>query len=323
MAKKSDKNSSSKNGKTSLFSYIWKIGIAAFALKWIFVIVVVLATLYISTSHPQALISIKNRIDAFTSRFMMKESTVVTFEMKYNEDEITSFVLKKLPSEKYNIGQTRLLYSPCLLVDVKHIGGSGKSTEESSMVWDLMDGELFISLDTFQATSGFRDCLTSQANLDDFRMLHLLSEEGGMLTKEKLIRLSGIDDDTASSVIESLRKRHLVTIQHDLVRLHVKNPFFSVEPSTSITKPFVQKTIPTVNMVTESFSRKSIEKLIQHAYGKDVAILDSEFVWIPIWEVDINNPDGSTRRTFWNGLSGKEIVGKSAQALKNHALQDA
>ncbi len=273
---------------------------------------------YITDKYPQSYIHFKQLIGSFSDHLISRESEISTLEVQYEHESISQFALKKIPSEKHTIGDGRLLYYPCLVTTVKHVSPEERQTEESSMVWDLLSGELFLSLSTFKETSGFQDCIKSQTNVDDFRILHLLAKEGGSLTKETLIRLSGLDDEIASSLIESLRKRHLVTISRDLVRLHVKNPFFTVAPYTAIPEPFVQKIVSRSSLISEKFSKKTIEDLIQNAYGKDIAILDSDYVWLPIWEITIQNPDGSTRKTFWNAISGKEFEGKVIQVLRLH-----
>lgn len=304
MAKKAFSSSKKKSVERSFISRI-------FSLKGLIIIGAIWGIVLYSSSNPQSTLFFQNWISSLFHQVVPHESEIMTFEMRYDEEAITQLVMKKLPSNKYNIkNENHLLYTPYLIVDVKHLDKKRQSTEESTMIWDLLEGEMVVSFDSFQVTSGFRDCMTSQASLDDFRFLHLLNEQSGSMTKENLIALSGFDDETASSIIDSLKKRHLITIQNNIVRLHVKNPLFGLPPKTEIKEPFVYRKISTKEMIPEIYSKKTVENMIRSAYGKDIAILDTAYLWIPVWEVDIENPDGSIRKTFWNALTGQSFQGK-------------
>lgn len=262
--------------------------------------------------QPESLL--RSTIHTINSKISPREIEIDTFEISYPENEIAAKMAKALPTEKHTLNAGKLLYTPCLLLEVKY-NKNGRSTETAEMLWDLLEGEMILSTDHFQETSGFCDCLKSKANIDDFRMLHTLASRGGAMSQEALIQQSGIDEGRASSIIESLRYRHLITVTTDGIRLHVKNPLFRVDPETKMTRHIVQRKIQSSCTVPETFSESQIESLIQSAYGKDIAILESSFIWIPVWQMDITNPDGSMRRTFWNALSGKEMGVRSSSTL--------
>jgi hypothetical protein len=174
------------------------------------------------------------------------------------------------------------------------------------MLWDLTDGELVLDTNSFDHTQGFSDCLMSSATADDFRILHTLTKKGP-LSKEGVIKELGSDDAVICDRIESLRKRHLVIIANDIVRLHVESPLLKVEPLTVITRPFVSRHSTHDTLISPTYSKSDIETLVQAAFGPDLAIRSSRIIYIPTYEVHINNPDGSLRKTYWNGISSKEM----------------
>ncbi len=282
---------------------------------------VIIMALFASTSHPQTLVSVKHRVDSLLNRVLMKSKSIRTVESAFGEEAIIAAVKSQMPLRGQTIGETKLFYTPFLLVDVKHVSKDRMSTKESSMLWDLLEGELVLSLDSFQTTSGFRDCINSQANSKDFYFLHSLAqEESKSLSIAQLVSICGLRENEVMKEIESLRRRHLVTFRNGVVRLHITIPFFQVEPWTHLSKPFVQKNVPTYSLIPESFSQKSVEKCITHAYGQDVAVLHSEFVWLPIWQISLQNSDSSIQMVFWNAISGNELKGRSSQILAKYAL---
>jgi hypothetical protein len=174
------------------------------------------------------------------------------------------------------------------------------------MLWDLIDGELVLDTNSFDHTQGFADCITSQANADDFRILHMLTKKGA-LSKEELSLELGTDAQVVCDHIENLRKRHLVIVANDVVRVHVESPLLKVEPLTSITRPFVQRKILHKDELRTVYTKSDVERLVKAAFGQDVAIRSSRPIFVPIYEIQVLNPDGSLRRTFWNAISGKEL----------------
>ena len=91
------------------------------------------------------------------------------------------------------------------------------------------------------------------------------------------------------------------------MRIHVESPLIKLEPATLITRPFVQRTILFKSLLTGQHTIADIESLVQAAFGSDLAIRSTRLVYIPIYEVQVNNPDGSIRKTLWNAISGKEV----------------
>jgi hypothetical protein len=234
-----------------------------------------------------------------------RDESIETFETAYLPEDILAKHSDLLPTKQHSFGPVTLFFSPHLLVQGKY-SPDGRSSQLASMLWDLTNGELVLDTNGFDHTQGFSDCLMSQANADDFRILHTLTKKGP-LSKEAVVEELGIDDAIICDRIESLRKRHLVIVANDIVRLHVESPLLKVKPLTAITRPFVNRHSTHGSLISPTYSKGDIETLVKAAFGPDLAIRSSRIIYIPTYEVQINNPDGSLRKTYWNGLSSKEM----------------
>lgn len=235
-----------------------------------------------------------------------KEESIDTFEALILPNDLLTKQPHLLTTQGHSFGPVTLYFAPQLLLSVKYSHDS-KSSKASTAVWDMIDGELVIDTNTFDHTQGFADCLASQAGADDFRILRTLTQSGGTLSKEAIIKELGGDDSAICERIENLKKRHLVIIANDVVRIHVESPLFKIEPSTLLTKPIVHRTTLYGNLLPTTFSKSDIETLVKAAFGQDLAIRNSRLVYIPTYEIQVNNPDGSVRKTYWNAISGKEM----------------
>jgi hypothetical protein len=245
--------------------------------------------------------------------FSDKEETIETFETSIQPDELLSHQAQNLLLSKQHVwGPVRLYFSPHLFLQVKY-SASGRATVNTAMLWDLIDGELVLNTNNFDRTQGFADCLNSKASADDFRLLHLLFKRGGSLSKEQMVNDLGMADETVCERVDSLKKRHLVVVSNDVVRIHVESPLLKVEPISTITKPVVHRKTTRSMLFPSTFKKTEIESLIQNAFGSDLAIRSSRIIYIPIYEVQVLNPDESLRKTYWNAISGQQLW-KTSQA---------
>lgn len=232
------------------------------------------------------------------------DETIETFETVCLADEILAKQTRLLPSKHHSFGPVTLFFSPHLLIQGKY-SIDNRSSQSASMLWDLTDGELVLDTNGFEHTQGFADCLTSQPNADDFRILHILSKKGP-LSKETVIHEFGGDDVAVCERIEGLRKRHMVIVSNDIVRLHVESPLLKVDPVTVITKPFVHRHTVRSALIEPKYSRQDLESLVKAAFGPNLAIRTCRMIYIPTYEIVVNNPDGSVRKTYWNAVCGRE-----------------
>jgi hypothetical protein len=232
------------------------------------------------------------------------DETIETLETVCLADEILAKQTRLLPSKHHSFGPVTLFFSPHLLIQSKY-SVDGRSSQSASMLWDLTDGELVLDTNTFEHTQGFADCLVSQPNADDFRILHLLARSGP-LSKETVIHELGGNDETLCERIEGLRKRHMVIVSNDIVRLHVESPLLKIDPVTVMTRPFVHRHTVRSTLIEAKYSRHDLENLVKAAFGSNLAIRTSRVIYIPTYEIVVNNPDGSVRKTYWNAVCGRE-----------------
>lgn len=237
------------------------------------------------------------------------DDTIETFETVISPDDLLAKQGRLLSTKQHTFGPVALLFSPHLLIQGKY-SPDGRSSHPASMLWDLTDGELVLDTNSFDHTQGFADCLSSQVNADDFRILHLLTR-GGPSSKESIIHDLGIDDAIVCDRLESLRRRHLIIINNDIVRIHVESPLLKIDPITSVTRPFVHRQVPNRgSLMSTRYSRQELESLVKAAFGPDLAIRSSRLIYVPIYEVTVNNPDGSIRKTYWNAVSSQNVSHK-------------
>lgn len=238
---------------------------------------------------------------------LSKEHTILTFEAQTSAEELMRTKEKLLlKTANHSFGTNQLKYMPFLLMNVKFVRAD-KKTEEAKLIWNLENGEMVLDTNSFETTHGFEDCINAKAVEDDFRILQQLNRHGGASTKDALSQELGMDGDTLYERIEALRKKHLVATRGDVIRIHLESPLMHVVPSTKISHPFVTKAVDSQSQIHPHYSKDQIHKLTKAAFGQDFAIRSEHLLFVPIFQITIKNPDGSTLKTYWNGMTGKKI----------------
>jgi hypothetical protein len=236
-----------------------------------------------------------------------KEGPILTFEVTCTPEELMQKYEKQLlKSANHTYGKATVKFLPFLLMNVKYVRPD-KKTEEAKLIWNLENGEMVLDTQTFETTHGFEDCINAKALDDDFRILHALHRHNGQTTKDTLIQELGIDPEIVFERLEVLRKKHLVAIRGDTVRIHLESPLLQVQPQTKVYHYFVTKTVLGDNLISQHYSKDQIHKIAKAAFGADFAIRSEHLLFVPIFQIDVQNPDGSTLKTYWNGITGKKI----------------
>ena len=236
-----------------------------------------------------------------------KEGPILTFEAAYTPEEIMQRHEKELlKGHNHAYGKASVKFLPFLLMDVKY-SKADKSTQEAQLIWNLENGEMVLDTQTFDTTHGFEDCINAKALDDDFRILHALQRHGGKATKEALAAELGMDQAVLFDRLEALRKKHLVAIKLDTVRIHLESPLLQVQPQTRIYHYFVTKNVLAESQIAQRYSKDQIRKIAKAAFGPDFAIRSEHLLFVPIFQINIQNPDGSTLKTYWNAITGKKI----------------
>jgi hypothetical protein len=235
-----------------------------------------------------------------------RDKNIITFEACVTADEIMQKHQKELLRDaNHTFGQVSTKYLPLVLFDVKYTK-EDKKTEEGRLLWSLENGEMVLNTANFDMTRGFEDFINAKAQDDDFRLIQVLLKHGGTTSKELFFEELGMDSDQAISRLEALRNKHLVTVRADSIRLHFASPVLKVSPETAISHNFVTKSADPKDQIASKYSRDAVRRIAYAAFRPDFAIRGEQPIFVPIIEVDVKNPDGSTLKTFWNGVTGKK-----------------
>ena len=60
--------------------------------------------------------------------------------------------------------------------------------------------------------------------------------------------------------------------------------------------------------VPRTYSRSQIMGITQAAFGSDFKIRNEQEIFLPVYSLEILNPDGSVQISEWNALTGKPIA---------------
>lgn len=240
-----------------------------------------------------------------------KDETILCFEAKITPQLLQQRLEKNISRNQQPPqvvwGEGRICYAPHLLVDVKYTL-DGKTTKTGRMLWDLVTSELVLDTNQFETTRGFQDCLQSQATAEDFRILRLLSQNNGLLSKEQLQRELTLDEELLSARIESLKKKQLVVKVNETIRIHVDNPILGIEPTTKLTLPLSKITVKRHLLLPQEQTHQQLLSMIQVAFGPTVGIKGYKKLFIPVIELNRVNPDGSITTSHWNAVNGRPLA---------------
>jgi len=243
----------------------------------------------------------------------LQTSEFRTLEIRYTAEEImnthTQTFLKR---EGYSFLEPVLMYYPYLMMDVKY-SKDRTATGEGILLWGLSDGEMVIDTATWEKSHGFEDCLLAKADKNDFKILHALIEHGGAIDRERLYRKFKIDYDILDDWVDSCRAKKLVVISGNQFRLHFQRPKLSTLPVTHIAEALVTQPAKYSTRVKNRYSTSQIKKLSQLAFGWDFAIRKTQEVFLPVYRISVQNPDGSILTTYWNALNGKPLDSDSCR----------
>lgn len=231
----------------------------------------------------------------------------LTLEAKYTPQQIMDSHKKELlPSSQHVYDDPELKFHPYVLLEVKYTQ-SDKKTREGVILWSLVDGEMVLNTETWDKSHGFEDAIKAKATASEFKILNALAKYNGTLTRDQLQKELHLDREIFDPWVESAKLKHLVTIRGDLIQLHFQNPKLMVQPQTKINQWFVSKTYNHAQRVSSIYSQKEIENVAKAAFGQDFSIRNASLVFLPVYSIEVLNPDGSVLTSFWNALNGQRI----------------
>ncbi len=231
----------------------------------------------------------------------------LTLEAKFNPQQIMEAHKSELLTDnKRSFAEPTLMFHPYLMIDAKYTTPDRKS-REGMLLWSLVDGEIVLNTDTWEKTHGFEDAIRANASRQDFKILNVLAKSNGILSKDQLQMELHVDADVIEPWIESAKSKHLIIQSGNQLQLHLENPKLITTPQTKINLGLVTKPYNHAQRVNAKYSQGQIERIAIAAFGNDFKIRNTTVIFLPVYGIDIINPDGSILSTFWNALNGKRI----------------
>lgn len=234
---------------------------------------------------------------------------IITLESKYSSQQIVDAHRSELlGKEKREIQDPVVKYYPYLLLDVKYT--EDNKPREGAVIWGLTNGEIVLNTATWETTHGFKDCLECQATSQDFKVIQALAKHAGTLTLDELQKDLKLERETIEPMVDSAKRKHLIVQKGSVLKLHFENPKFLIQPETQIRQQLVSKPSFNVEKVAKTYSRNQIVTIAKAAFGNDFKIRSEKEIFLPVYSINVLNPDGSISTTQWNALTGQLLKDK-------------
>lgn len=230
-----------------------------------------------------------------------------TLEARYSATAIMEahrrFLLK---DSEHTFASPKLVFHPYLLMEVKFSRSQDK-TGEGVILWSLFDGEMVIDTHLWEKTHGFADCIRAGADKENFKIINALAANGGQMNHEALQKYLNAESDTLNSWINTCKAKQLIVQNGNNYRLHFQNPKMQVIPETKIDQWLVSKQFKNASKVPKKYRSGQIENIAKAAFGQGFTIRKTTEIFIPVYNIAVQNPDGSQMTTFWNALNGQKL----------------
>jgi len=234
--------------------------------------------------------------------------TFQTLEVRYSAESIMEAHRRELLKDNAHVFlEPTLKFIPYLLMDVKYIRSPDK-TGEGVILWGLVDGEMVINTSSWERTHGFTDCIASNATRQEFKIINALASRGGACDREGLSKFLNIENSILDAWVDNCRKKSLIVQTGNTYRLHLQNPRLQVIPETKLDHWLVTKPTKKAVRVKKRYRASQIENIAYAAFGGDFAIRKTTEIFLPVYSIVVQNPDGSQMTSYWNALNGKRLV---------------
>lgn len=233
--------------------------------------------------------------------------TFQTLEVRYSAESIMEAHKRELLKDNAHVFlEPTLKFIPYLLMDVKYIRSHDK-TGEGIILWGLVDGEMVINTSSWERTHGFTDCIASNATRQEFKIINALASRGGAWDRDGLSKFLNIENSILDAWVDTCRKKSLIVQTGNTYRLHLQNPKLQVIPETKLDHWLVTKPTKKAVRVKKRYRSSQIENIAYAAFGGDFAIRKTTEIFLPVYSIVVQNPDGSQMTSYWNALNGKRL----------------
>lgn len=247
--------------------------------------------------------SVSGRIEEF-----LGADSFQTLEVRHTAESIMENHRMELLSDHEHVFlEPTLKFVPYLLMDVKYLRSKDK-TGEGVILWGLVDGEMVVNTSTWERTHGFTDCIAANATRHEFKIMNALASRGGSWDRDGLSKFLNIENHILDSWIDNCRKKSLIVQTGNIFRLHLQNPRLMVIPETKLEHWLVTKPAKKAIRVKKRYRSSQIEAIAQAAFGNDFAIRKTTEIFLPVYSIVVQNPDGTQMTSYWNALNGKRLA---------------
>lgn len=230
-----------------------------------------------------------------------------TLEVRHSADTLMQKYKGVLLKDKDHIFlEPKLEFYPYLLMDVKFDRPNNR-TGEGKILWSLVDGEMVIDAKSWEKTHGFTDCINASTSKNEFKIINALAKRGGRLDRDILSKVLNLEGGVLSLLLDSCKRKSLVVQNGNTYRLHLQEPNLNVIPETKISEHLVTKPYKDADRKASLFGKAQIENVAKSAFGNNFAIRKTSEIFLPVYTITVQNPDGSQMTTYWNALNGKQI----------------
>lgn len=230
-----------------------------------------------------------------------------TLEARYNADQIMELHRKDLiKNDQYSFLEPSLKFYPYAMMEVKY-SLNAASTAEGIILWSLDDGEMVLDTATWTTTHGLQDCINRRADKSDYKLINALSRTGGAADRQKLLSLLHVENEILDSIVESCRRKKLIVQSGNQYRLHFQKPNFQITPETKLDQWLVTKPYRDATRVPPRYTLSQVEEASNQLFGNDFSIRNITEIYLPVYNLTVQNPDGSCLTTSWNALNGKRF----------------
>lgn len=239
---------------------------------------------------------------------VLSSGTFQTLEVRYSAESIMNAHRKELLKDDNHVFlDPTLKFVPYLMMDVKYLRSQEK-TGEGIILWGLCDGEMVINTGNWEKTHGFTDCIASNATRQEFKIINALASRGGSWDRDGLSKFLNIENSLLDTWVDSCRKKSLIVQTGNIYRLHLQNPRLQVIPETKLEQWLVTKSTKHALRVKKRYRSSQIETIARAAFGNEFAIRKTTEIFLPVYSIVVQNPDGSQMTTYWNALNGKRLM---------------
>ncbi len=230
-----------------------------------------------------------------------------TLEIRHTAQQIMNEHKNSLlKNSQHSFLEPTLLYYPYLLLEVKY-NVNERETSEGVMLWGLLDGEVVINSDTWEKSHGFEDCINGDASREDFKVINALAKNKGTMDRKQLLEALHVEPEMLDGWLDSARRKKLIVQNGNSYRLHFNNPRMQVVPETKMSESLVAKPAEEAKRIPRRYSPSQIESIAKVAFSNNFTIRNSTTVYLPVYSIQVKNPDGSTLTSYWNALTSQRM----------------